>query len=157
MKKDNLSIESQVGFLLYVCSREGQKFFTKYHGDSGLTYTQYLVMMVMWAYKDTTSKELGNALDLDSGTLTPLLRKLEERDLITKKRNADDARNLDLEITKTGEELCERIMDKRKTNIEHINNQLSDDNTPMTRDELRELRRLLNKYRELLSYQKNLH
>jgi DNA-binding MarR family transcriptional regulator len=75
-----------------------------------LTYTQYITMMVMWEEKKLNSKTLGDRLFLDSGTFTPVLKKLEEKGLITRKRDAEDERNLMIEITDRGEALKEKAV-----------------------------------------------
>ena len=75
-----------------------------------LTYTQYIAMMVMWEKKEVTVKELGECLYLDSGTLTPLLKKLEEKKYVVRKRSKEDERNLIVSITQEGEDLKKRAV-----------------------------------------------
>jgi DNA-binding MarR family transcriptional regulator len=75
-----------------------------------LTYTQYIAMMVMWEKKEVTVKELGQALYLDSGTLTPVLKKLEEKQFVERERSRDDERNLIVTITEKGEALKEQAV-----------------------------------------------
>ncbi|HSH66335.1 MAG TPA: MarR family transcriptional regulator, partial [Bacteroidia bacterium] len=70
-----------------------------------ITYPQYLVMMVLWKEKSITVKELGNRLYLDSGTLTPLLKRLEQKKFISRQRDADDERSVIISLSKTGNEL----------------------------------------------------
>ena len=76
-----------------------------------LTYTQYITMMVLWEHKEMNVKELGNYLFLDSGTLTPVLKKLEHKKYITRKRDEKDERVLNVSITPLGEELKEKALD----------------------------------------------
>lgn len=109
-KYDALKLENQICFPLYACSREIIKQYKPFLDKLDLTYTQYLVMMVLWEQKMITVKELGNTLYLDSGTLTPLLKKLEAKGLITRARSKTDERNLDVAITELGEKLKEQAL-----------------------------------------------
>ena len=106
-KYDSLKLCNQLCFPLYACARETIKLYTPYLDELGLTYTQYITMMVLWERRSLTAKELGQILYLDSGTLTPLLKKLEAKDFITRKRSEADERNLVVTITERGEELKE--------------------------------------------------
>ena len=76
---DKLKLENQLCFPLYVCSKEIVKKYKEYLDKIDLTYTQYITMMVLWDKKNINVKELGENLYLDSGTLTPLLKKLETK------------------------------------------------------------------------------
>lgn len=107
---DCLKLENQLCFPLYVCSKEIIRKYKPYLDELDLTYTQYIAMMVMWEKKELTVKELGACLYLDSGTLTPVLKKLEEKDYIVRNRSKEDERNLIITITKTGEELKQRAI-----------------------------------------------
>ena len=104
---DALKIENQLCFPLYACSREIIKQYKPFLDELDLTYTQYITMMVLWEKKTLTVKELGKCLLLDSGTLTPLLKKMEGKGLLTRKRSAEDERNLIVTITDKGEALKE--------------------------------------------------
>ena len=99
---DVMKIENQLSFLLYACSREVIKQYKPFLDGMDLTYTQYIVMMVLWERDEITVKELGDALYLDSGTLTPLLKKLEAKGYIIRKRSRKDERNLLLSVTEEG-------------------------------------------------------
>ena len=101
-KYDALKLENQLCFPLYACSRETIKLYTPYLDQLGLTYTQYIAMLVLWERKSMTVKALGEELFLDSGTLTPLLKKLEAKGLVSRKRSSTDERNLIVTITETG-------------------------------------------------------
>jgi len=105
---DNLKLENQLCFPLYACSKEIIRNYKPLLDKLDLTYTQYITMMVLWEHNDINVKELGEALYLDSGTLTPLLNKLEYKNYITKKTNDKDKRNLVISITKKGMELKEK-------------------------------------------------
>lgn len=105
MDYDLLKLENQLCFPLYACSKEVVKKYKPYLDKIGLTYTQYIVLMVLWEKKTINVKTLGEHLYLDSGTLTPLLKKLEAKELVTRKRAENDERNLIVSITKKGEDL----------------------------------------------------
>lgn len=109
-KYDALKLESQLCFPLYACARETIKLYKPYLDKLGLTYTQYITMMVLWEKRSQTVKELGEALYLDSGTLTPLLKKLEEKGLVSRNRSAVDERNLIVSITEAGEKMKEEAL-----------------------------------------------
>lgn len=109
-KYDVLKLENQLCFPLYACSREIVKRYKPFLAEIDLTYTQYIAMMVMWEKKSVNVKELGECLYLDSGTLTPLLKKLESKGLITRMRSDKDERNLIVTITDKGEKLKEKAV-----------------------------------------------
>lgn len=109
-KYDVLKIENQLCFPLYACAREVVKRYTPFLDEIDLTYTQYIVMMVLWDRKSITVKELGQILYLDSGTLTPLLKKLEAKGFLGRKRSEADERNLIVTITEQGENLREKAV-----------------------------------------------
>ncbi len=109
MKSENnaLKLESQICFPLYASSKEVIKKYKPYLDKLDLTYTQYLVMLVMWEKKKLNVKELGNCLYLDSGTLTSVLKKLEEKKYIDRNRCKEDERNVYISLTEIGEDLKE--------------------------------------------------
>ena len=104
-KYDSLKIQNQLCFPLYACSKEIIKKYKPFLNKLDLTYTQYITMLVLWEEKTINVKTLGDKLLLDSGTLTPLLKKLEEKGYIERKRSTDDERKLIVSLTKKGEEL----------------------------------------------------
>ena len=104
-KYDALKIENQICFPLYACSREIIKQYKPFLDQIDLTYTQYIAMMVLWDKKTVNVKTLGEILYLDSGTMTPVLKKLEAKGLITRQRSAADERNLIVTLTEKGEQL----------------------------------------------------
>ena len=83
---DPLRLDNQLCFPLYACAREVVKKYKPFLDAIDLTYTQYVTMMVMWEAGETTSKAIGEKLHLDSGTLTPVIKKLEEKGLVTRRR-----------------------------------------------------------------------
>jgi MarR family transcriptional regulator, organic hydroperoxide resistance regulator len=102
---DCLKLKNQLCFPIYVCSREITRAYKPYLEKLDLTYTQYIVMMVLWEQKEVTVKSLGNSLCLDSGTLTPLLKKLESKGFVKRERSIDDERSLLVSITAAGKKL----------------------------------------------------
>ena len=102
-KYDSLKLSNQVCFPLYACSKELVSQYTPYLKKLGLTYTQYIVMMVMWESVSVSSRDLAARVHLDYGTLTPVLKKLETTGYITRKRDPEDERLLILELTDKGE------------------------------------------------------
>ena len=103
--EDALKIDNQICFPLYAAAREVIKAYRPILDEFDLTYTQYIAMMVMWEEKAISVKDMGAKLFLDSGTLTPVLKSLEKKGLITRSRSKEDERVLIAEITEKGEEL----------------------------------------------------
>ena len=106
-KYDALKLDNQLCFPLYAAAREVIKKYHPFLAPLDLSYTQYVVLMVLWEHKRISAKELGEKLHLDSGTLTPLLKGLEKRGLIIRMRNPEDERVLLIELTPEGEALRE--------------------------------------------------
>ncbi|KAF5064205.1 MarR family transcriptional regulator [Proteiniclasticum sp. QWL-01] len=105
---ESLKLENQLCFAVYALSREITKIYRPFLHHLGLTYTQYLVMIVLWEKDGIALKDLGKSLNLDSGTLTPLLKKLEVEGLIDRKRDFKDERNLLIYLTESGQELLKK-------------------------------------------------
>ncbi len=105
---DVLKLENQLCFPLYACSKEIIRAYKPFLDEIDLTYTQYITMMVLWEKKEMNVKTLGENLFLDSGTLTPVLKKLESKGLLKRTRSKSDERNLLVTITKEGEALKEQ-------------------------------------------------
>ena len=108
---DELMLGNQLCFPLYACSKEIVRRYKPFLDEIDLTYTQYIAMMVLWEEKKVNVKELGSRLFLDSGTLTPVLKRLEQKGLITRQRDEKDERVLIAEITDEGEALKERAVE----------------------------------------------
>ena len=102
---DGLKLENQLCFPLYACAKGIVRRYKPFLDRIDLTYTQYIAMMVLWEKKKVSVKELGDALFLDSGTLTPVLKKLEKKGYVSRVRNERDERVLDVRLTKEGERL----------------------------------------------------
>ena len=101
-KYDCLRLERQLCFPLYACSRETIKLYKPFLDELDLTYTQYIAMLVLWEKEAVSVKELGEELYLDSGTLTPLLKKMEAKGLLSRRRSAEDERSLIVRLTDKG-------------------------------------------------------
>ena len=110
-KYDVLKLENQLCFPLYAAAREVVKRYRPYLDAIDLTYTQYITMMVMWEQKEVTVKALGEKLFLDSGTMTPVLKSLEAKGYVTRKRSATDERSVSVFLTDSGEALKEKAVD----------------------------------------------
>lgn len=109
-KYDSLKLENQACFLLYACSKEIVKLYKPFLDELNLTYTQYITMMVIWEHKRLLVKQIGEYLYLDSGTLTPVLKKLADKGFITRERSKEDERDVVIAITSDGEALKERAL-----------------------------------------------
>ncbi len=108
--KEFIELEKQLVFPLYLCSKEVIRKYSILLNKVDLTYTQFVVMMYFWEKKTSNVKEIGRTMLLDSSTLTPLLKKLEAKGLITRKKSNLDERNLVLELTKKGIALKEKVL-----------------------------------------------
>lgn len=131
-----LRLDNQLCFPLYACSKEVVHSYQPLLGPLGLTYTQYLCMMVLWEEGAATVSHLGERLYLDSGTLTPVLKKLEDRGYITRERSVADARVLEARLTPKGRDLRDRAASVPVAMACHVH---------LTADEVAELKRLLAK------------
>ncbi|MBQ7638933.1 MAG: MarR family transcriptional regulator [Clostridia bacterium] len=107
-KYEWLKLKNQLCFPLYACSKEIIKKYRPFLDEIGLTYTQYIAMMVLWETNRISAKDMGDRLFLDSGTLTPVLKSLAVKGLITRERSKDDERVLMLELTEEGSALREK-------------------------------------------------
>lgn len=110
-KYEKIKLDNQVCFSLYAASREVIKVYKPLLDKYGLTYTQYIAMLVIWEHEKITFKEMGQKLHLDSGTLTPVLKKLLSMELIIKYRDVNDDRVVVIELTQKGRKLKDEIID----------------------------------------------
>jgi DNA-binding MarR family transcriptional regulator len=108
---DALKLENQLCFPLYACSKEIIRKYKPFLDKLDLTYTQYIVMMVLWDKKQVNVTELGKCLYLDSGTLTPVLKKLEKKGYLSRTRSKEDERSLLVTISAMGEALKDKAKD----------------------------------------------
>ncbi|MDR6553008.1 MarR family winged helix-turn-helix transcriptional regulator [Paenibacillus qinlingensis] len=97
-----LKLENQLCFSLYASSRAITRMYRPFLEELGITYPQYLVLLVLWEQKESTVKELSEKLDLDSGTLTPMLKRMEAQKLLVRNRSQEDERVVLIRITEAG-------------------------------------------------------
>ena len=107
---ESLRLENQVCFPLYACAKEVVRQYRKPLEKLGLTYTQYIVMMVLWEHGGMTEGEIGKKVHLDSGTLAPLLKRLEKQGYISRSRQDADERSLFVELTEEGTALKDNAL-----------------------------------------------
>ena len=134
---EQLLLKNQLCFPLYACGRKIVSSYTPYLKPLGLTYTQYIVMMVLWEKESVNVGQLGETLHLDAGTLTPLLKRLEKAGFVTRERSKEDERITIVTITPEGEALKEKCKD--------IPIKMSSGEMPLTEKETKELYKLLYK------------
>ena len=135
---EQLLLKNQLCFPLYACSRKIVNAYTPYLKPLGLTYTQYIVFMVLWKKEVVNVGQLGSILHLDAGTLTPLLKHLEKDGYITRERSKQDERITVIRITDKGNELKDKCKD--------IPLNLASKSTDLDKEEAKQLYRLLYKY-----------
>ena len=111
MGMDPLKLENQLCFPLYSAAKEITRRYRPFLDPLGLTYTQYICMMVLWEHESVTVGRIGELLYLDSGTLTPMLKKMEAAGLITRKRSSEDERVVTVNLTQKGRDLKEKAAD----------------------------------------------
>jgi DNA-binding MarR family transcriptional regulator len=107
-KEDLLKLDNQLCFAIYACSRSLTRIYRPLLSQLGITYPQYLVLMVLWEKKEQSVSELGKKLLLDSGTLTPLLKRMEKSRLVQRIRSEEDERKVFIRLTDKGENLKEQ-------------------------------------------------
>lgn len=110
-KYDSLKLSNQLCFPLYAAAREVVKKYHPFLTELDITYTQYVTLMVLWENKEISVKSLGEKLYLDSGTLTPVLKSLEKKGLISRMRSTEDERVLIVRLTDDGENLKEQAVE----------------------------------------------
>ena len=110
-----IQLKNQICFPLYACAKEIVRQYRKPLEELSLTYTQYIVMMVLWEYGEMTEGDLGKIVYLDSGTLAPLLKRLEKMGYINRIRPDDNERKLLISLTKEGKALRDRALEVPKT------------------------------------------
>ena len=135
-KYERIRLKNQLCFPLYACAKEVVRQYREPLEKLGLTYTQYVVMMAFWEFGGMSEKELGEKVHLDSGTLAPLLKRLEKQGYVRRTRPEDNERVLFITLTEAGEALKEEAVSVPGTMKGCID--LSD-------EEVWELKRLLDK------------
>lgn len=106
--EQNVKLEDHLCFSLYACSRAILRLYRPFLDELQLTYPQYLVLLTLWEKQQLTIKALGEALDLDTGTLTPLLKRMEGAGLLERRRDSVDERVVNIRITEQGKALQEK-------------------------------------------------
>src|SRR6476660_7433668 len=106
--RGSLRLDDQLCFALYAASRAVTQRYRPLLDELGLTYPQYLVMLVLWEHGPTTVKGLAESLQLDYGTLSPLLKRLAAAGLVERRRRSEDERSVEISLTSAGEELKRR-------------------------------------------------
>ena len=109
-KYEQLLLRNQLCFPVYLCAKEIIRRYSPFLEKIDLTYTQYIVMMYFWEKKESNVKEVGRALLLDPSTLTPLLKKLEQKGYVERARSTDDERNLVVKATEKGLSLRDKAI-----------------------------------------------
>ncbi len=137
---EQLLLKNQLCFPMYACGRKIVAAYTPYLKPLGLTYTQYVVFMVLWEKESVTVGQLGSILHLDAGTLTPLLKNLEKEEYVTRNRSKEDERVTIVTITKKGDSLKEKC--------KNIPLELGKNGSPLNEKDVKELYRLLYKFLE---------
>lgn len=137
-KYDCLKIENQLCFPLYVASKEVIRKYKPILDQFDLTYTQYIAMMVIWEEQQIKVTELGNRLYLDTGTISPLIRKLKDKQYITITRDINDERVQIINLTEQGAKLREQA-------VQIPNEMMKSNCINLSKEEAIELKRLLEK------------
>lgn len=143
MNYEILKLDNQLCFALYTCSKEITKLYTPHLDELGITYTQYITLLALWEKDDITVKELGEILRLGNGTLTPLLKKLENQGLIQRIRDKNDERNVMIRLTENGISMKDRAVEIPPKVI--CGSNLSNEEAVHLREELKELLAILDK------------
>lgn len=107
--ESNLRLENQLCFKIYSAEKKMTKLYRTYLDEIGITYPQYLVLLVLWEQDDISVKELGEKLMLDSGTLTPMLKRMETNQLITRNRSKIDERVVVISLTQKGKAINQEV------------------------------------------------
>ncbi|KNA91306.1 MarR family transcriptional regulator [Gordonia sp. w5E2] len=126
MDTNPLLLERQVCFALAVANRSVLRIYRRLLDPLGLTHPQYLVMLALWESEPRAVKDIGAVLQLDSATLSPLLKRLEQQQLIVRRRRGDDERNVDVELTSSGRALREQALSIPGAVVDALGVELSD-------------------------------
>ncbi|MEV6349314.1 MarR family transcriptional regulator [Actinoplanes sp. NPDC051851] len=136
--RESAALDEMICFQLYAASRSMTALYRPLLDPHGLTYPQYLVLRVLWHDGPTTVRDLGRTLRLDSGTLSPLLKRLESQGRLRRDRGTDDERTVLVSLTGSGQRLRDEIGDLTASLLCHVN---------LTLDELTQLHQLLARAR----------
>lgn len=145
MPKETLWLENQVCFPLYAVSRMVTQLYTPMLKELDITYPQYLVLLVLWKESPRSVSEISHLLFLESNTLTPLLKRLEQKGLIKRQRSTEDERRVDINLTAKGQALHEKALCIPQQIIDSMHNE------SISETEIVELKSTLNKLMDLFS------
>ena len=134
--KDTLELDNQFCFPIYALSKKIINMYRLYLDPLDITYPQYLVLMVLWKEQQQTVGQLGEKLFLDSGTLTPLLKRMEQKEMVVRSRNIEDERIVVIKKKKKGSALKEKVKDIPEKLLESM---------AISVDELKQLKKIANK------------
>ena len=134
--KDTLELDNQFCFPIYALSKKIINMYRLYLDPLDITYPQYLVLLVLWKEQQQTVGQLGEKLFLDSGTLTPLLKRMEQKEMVVRSRNIEDERIVVISLTKKGSALKEKVKDIPEKLLESM---------AISVDELKQLKKIANK------------
>ena len=135
-----LKLNNQLCFPLYSAARKITSAYTPYLSPLNLTYTQYIVFMVLWEKDNITVNEISERLLLDTGTISPVLKKMEQNSYLTRNRNKEDERQVIISLTDKGKKMKEKC---KSIPLQLANNQT------LTPEEGKQLYELLYKFLEL--------
>lgn len=130
-REESLRLDNQLCFALYAGARAITRVYRESLEEHGLTYPQFVVLLVLWEEDGLTISAIGERLMLDSGTLTPLLKRLEAMDVVRRERGLSDGREVHIHLTKKGQSLMDAAADARR----HVVCRLG-----MSEDQIRKLR-----------------
>lgn len=111
MNYESLKLDNQLCFALYACAKEVTRIYKPFLDKFGITYTQYITLLALWEEDNITVKELGKKLHLDSGTLTPLLKKLENMEILKRIRDTEDERNVYVKLSEKGMKMKDEVLE----------------------------------------------
>ncbi|OPZ76620.1 MAG: Organic hydroperoxide resistance transcriptional regulator [Alphaproteobacteria bacterium ADurb.Bin438] len=140
-KDELLKLDNQLCFALYNASKNITKTYQPLLKRLDLTYTQYIALLVLWEKDEVTLSEIGARLNLDSGTLTPMLKAMESKDLLLRKKGVDDERKIFIKLTEKGKALKEEALKIPQEMMCKIN---------LPKDKIFALRDLINKFNSKL-------
>jgi len=138
----NLLLNNQLCFALYAATNSIIRYYRIYLNEIGITYTQYLVLLVLWESETLSIKDIAKVLKLDSPTITPIIQKLEKMNLVKRKRSSLDERVVEVSLTKSGEDLEDQVAD--------IQNKVAC-KTHLKTKEFNELKETLNNLAEIMA------
>lgn len=142
---EHMKLENQLCFLLYASSREMTKQYKPLLDKLNVTYPQYLALLLLWEHEELNVKKMGELLYLDSGTLTPMLKRMEQNGLIVRERSLEDERSVTIKMTEAGKSLKGEAADIPAAMLGH---------TGQSEDELRQLKTSLYNLLETLHNKK---